>query len=343
MNSIFAEAAALCQAGTPFVWASIIKEDGSTPRSAGSKMIILEDGIISTIGGGGMEGEVIEKARSVVMAQKRPLILCYNMSGGADATLGLACGGNCEVLLAYMIPEYMEVFNAAAEAELNGTPAWLFYILDERQDSGLPFQFCVNIGCERLIGKFSGNPKFARDILLNPIRVAVHGDSVDGIRYLVDDVGTSPHLFLFGAGHVSCEVAKLAVGIGFHVTVLDDRPDYANNTRFPDCECMVIDDFDKIPSLLVDAQSYVVIMTRGHSHDREVLEWAIQRPHRYLGMIGSRSKRDGLYRQLNEKGIPMDKLLAVKCPIGLSIHAETPAEIAISVLAEIIAERRRPD
>lgn len=343
MSSIFQEAAALCRSGTPFVWASITKQDGSTPRSAGSKMIVMQNATISTIGGGGMEGHVIEKARNEVLLQKRPQILRYNMSGDANATLGLACGGNCEVLLAYILPEHQAVFEAAAEAEANGTPAWLFYILDERKDSDLPFQFCVNIGCEKLVGKFSGNPKFARDILLNPIRVAIHGDSVDGIRYLVDDVGSAPHMYLFGAGHVSCEVAKLAVNTGFQVTVIDDRPDYANSTRFPDCSCLVIPDFNTLPALPLDAHSYVVIMTRGHSHDREVLEWAISKPHRYLGMIGSRTKRDGLYRQLNEKGIPMETLQKVKCPIGLSIFAETPAEIAVSVMAEIISERRRPE
>lgn len=342
MKSIFSEAAALCAAGTPFVWASIIKQDGSTPRSAGSKMIILEDGIISTIGGGGMEGQVIDTARRDVLPSGRPQILVYHMSGDANATLGLACGGDCEVLLAPIHPEDEAVFAAAASAEQDGTPAWLFYILDERTDSALPFQLCVNIGCERLVGQFTGNPKFARDILLNPIRVAIHGDSADGIRYLVDDVGSAPHMYLFGAGHVSCEVAKLAVGTGFHVTVIDDRADYANAARFPDCSCIVIPDFEHLPPLPLDEESYVVIMTRGHSHDREVLDWAIDKPHRYLGMIGSKSKRDALYRQLNGKGISMEKLQAVKCPIGLSIYAETPAEIAVSVMAEVILERRGP-
>ena len=95
MSSIYREAAALCRSGTPFVWAAIIKQDGSTPRSAGSKMIILKDSIISTIGGGGMEGQVIDLARSEVLANKRPQILCYHMSGDANATLGLACGGDC--------------------------------------------------------------------------------------------------------------------------------------------------------------------------------------------------------------------------------------------------------
>ena len=343
MKSLFSEAAALCAAGTPFVWASIIRQDGSTPRSAGSKMIILEDRILSTIGGGGMEGQVIDTARREIMHSGRPMILEYHMSGDANATLGLACGGDCEVLLAPICSEDEAVFSAAAAAEESGTPAWLFYILDERADSSAPFQLCANIGCERLVGKFSGNPKFARDILLNPIRVAIHGDSVDGIRYLVDDVGSAPRMILFGAGHVSCEVAKLAVGIGFHVIVIDDRADYANTIRFPDCDCIVVPSFEELPSLPLDDNSYVVIMTRGHSHDREVLEWALDKPHKYLGMIGSKTKRDGLYRQLNEKGVPMEKLQAVKCPIGLSIYAETPAEIAVSVMAEIILERRRPN
>ena len=342
MKSLFFEAAALCAAGTPFVWASIIKQDGSTPRSAGSKMIILDDRIISTIGGGGMEGQVIETARRDVLPSGKPQILYYHMSGDVNATLGLACGGDCEVLLAPIRQEDEAVFSAAATAEQSGTPAWLFYILDERAESEVPFQLCANIGCERLVGKFSGNPKFARDILLNPIRVAIHGDSVDGIRYLVDDVGSAPHMLLFGAGHVSCEVAKLAVGTGFHVTVIDDRADYANPVRFPDCDCLVIPGFDQLPPLPLDGNSYVVIMTRGHSHDREVLEWAIDKPHRYLGMIGSKTKRDALYRQLNEKGVPMETLRAVKCPIGLSICAETPAEIAVSVMAEVILERRGP-
>lgn len=342
MKSIFSEAAALCSAGIPFVWASIITQDGSTPRSAGSKMIILEDRIISTIGGGGMEGQVIQASRNEVLPSGRPQILAYHMSGDNNATLGLACGGDCEVLLAPIQSRDEAVFAAAASAEQSGTPAWLFYILDERADSDLPFQLCANIGCERLVGKFTGNPKFARDILLNPIRVAIHGDSVDGIRYLVDDVGSAPHMYLFGAGHVSCEVAKLAVGTGFQVTIIDDRSDYANAARFPDCDCIVISDFAQIPPLPLDGHSYVVIMTRGHSHDREVLEWALDQPHQYLGMIGSRTKRDGLYRQLNDKGVPMEKLQAVKCPIGLSICAETPAEIAVSVMAEIILERRSP-
>jgi len=341
MNSIYTEAAGLCAAGTPFVWAVIISQDGSTPRSAGSRMLILQDSIVSTIGGGAMEGSVIQVAREQVMADGKPRVLRYDMSGTEAATAGLICGGVCEVLLACMEPQYQDVFEAAAKAEQDGAPAWLFYVLDENEDSTLPFQLCINVNCERIVGSFRGNQKFVRDMLLNPIRVAIHGDSVDGVRYLVDDVGSAPRMWLFGAGHVSCEVARIAVGCGFNVTVIDDREDFCNRTRFPDCDCVVIDDFQQMPDFPADGNSYVIIMTRGHAYDKDVLRWALGKRPFYLGMIGSKTKRDALYKKLHEEeGFPMEQLQAVKCPIGLTISAETPPEIAVSVMAEVIQTRR---
>ena len=342
MNSIFSEAAALCAAGTPFVLASILSQDGSTPRSAGSRMLVLEDSIVSTIGGGGMEAGVIAMARSSVLKDRKPRLMHYDMSGSEAATAGLICGGVCEVLLAYMKPEYRGVFEAAAQAEAGGVPAWLFYILDENPGSDLPFQFCVNVGGERIVGSFRGNQNFVRQMLLNPIRVAIHGESTDGLSFFAQDVGSAPRMYLFGAGHVSCEVAKIAVNCGFNVTVIDDRSDFCNPDRFPGCSCAVIDSFEAMPDFPADGDSYVIIMTRGHSYDKDVLRWALGKKPFYLGMIGSRSKRDALYRRLNEEeGFPMEQLQAVCCPIGLGIHAETPAEIAVSVMAEVISFRRK--
>ncbi|MBR2717464.1 MAG: XdhC family protein [Oscillospiraceae bacterium] len=342
MNSIFAEAAELCAAGTPFVWASILSQDGSTPRSAGSRMLVLADGIVSTIGGGGMEAGVIAMARDSVLKDRKPQLMHYDMSGTEAATAGLICGGVCEVLLAYMEAAYGPVLEAAARAEADGTPAWLFYILDENPGTDLPFQLCLNVGGEKLVGSFRGNQNFMRQMLLNPIRVAIHGDMVDGVRFFAQDVGSAPRMFLFGAGHVSCEVAKIAVGCGFNVTVVDDRADFCNAERFPGCGCAVIESFERMPDFPADEASYVIIMTRGHSYDKDVLRWALGKKPFYLGMIGSRSKRDTLYRKLHEEeGFPMEQLQAVFCPIGLSIGAETPAEIAVSVMAEVIQKRRQ--
>lgn len=339
MNSLLLEALALCRANTPFALATILSQDGSTPRSSGSRMLILSDRIVSTIGGGAMEGEVIETARRQILGSRRSEVLFYDMNGTPAATLGLACGGSCEVLIADISPDYAPVFEAAASAERDETPAWLIYILDN--GGKLPFSMCVNLNCETIVASSSAENRPVDAILLNPIRIAVHGESKEGLRYIAQDVGSAPHLFLFGAGHVSCEVAKLALNVGFRVTVLDDRDDYCNLARFPDCECIVTDTLSDFPQIRVDSRSYIVIMTRGHAHDREVLEWALRHEYKYLGMIGSKTKRDKLYQALMEEGTAAETLVAVHCPIGLSIFAETPAEIAVSVIAEIIAERRK--
>lgn len=341
MKSLLSEALELCREHTPFVFATILSQDGSTPRSSGSRMLILQDRIVSTIGGGAMEGEVIQNARSRILGSRSSQILYYDMNGSPTATLGLACGGSCEVLIADIPPEFAPVFESAVQAETNEVPSWLIYIMD---NSGRqPFSMCVNINCESLVGSDSSVVSSAEGILLNPIRIAVHGETKEGIRYVAQDVGSAPHMFIFGAGHVSCEVAKLALNTGFRVTVLDDRADYCNSARFPDCECIVVDDFTDFPQIQADKNSYLVIMTRGHANDREVLEWALTRDYKYLGMIGSKTKRDKLYQMLMEKGTASEELAKVHCPIGLGIFAETPAEIAVSVIAEVISVRREKE
>ncbi|MBO4331001.1 MAG: XdhC family protein [Oscillospiraceae bacterium] len=339
MISVYAKAAELCREGVPFVYAAVISQDGSTPRGTGSKMLITADGIFDTVGGGGMEGSVISAAREKVLSDGMPLILSYDMSSEEAASADFICGGRCEILLFRGEKEYLEVFEEADAACSGGVPAWLFYIIDEAGAVGRPFCLCLNVDCRRLVGEYEGLGAFPRDILLSPLRTAVHGDHVDGVRYITDSVGSAPMMYIFGGGHVSKEVAKIAVGTGFSVTIIDDREEFANTARFPDCRCEVVD-FNNMPDFPVDKTSYVVIMTRGHSFDREVLKWALGKELKYLGMIGSRSKRDSTYRLLQSQGYSMEKMLSVKCPIGLSIGAETPAEIAVSIMAEVIQVRR---
>ncbi len=159
------------------------------------------------------------------------------------------------------------------------------------------------------------------------------------MRLIFDAVHIGGTAYLFGAGHVSKAVAALARMVGFHVVVLDDRAEFANVERFPGCAVQVIDSFERLPELAIDANSYLLIITRGHLFDRVVLEWALNTPAGYIGMIGSRSKREAIYSHLREQGVPKERLDEVHSPIGLAIGAETPEEIAVSVIAELIQTR----
>ena len=149
--------------------------------------------------------------------------------------------------------------------------------------------------------------------------------SAGGMEVFIEPLALQPTVVLFGAGHVSYDIARLAKSVHFRVVVCDDRAEYANRERFPDADEIVVEDpsrvFDRIR---IDDRSYVVIVTRGHQHDFVVLEQAIRTDARYIGMIGSKRKILTLFEKLREKGVPEELLDRVYSPIGVSIGAVTP-------------------
>lgn len=154
----------------------------------------------------------------------------------------------------------------------------------------------------------------------------------------VEPLEAAPHLYLIGGGHVAHHLARAAAAVGFHIHVLDDREKFANRERFPDAAEIAV---DAIPAWLeraeLTANAYVVILTRGHRYDLDALRALAPRPVRYLGLIGSRAKVARLYGALREEGVAPERLAHVHAPVGLAIGAVTPQEIAISILAELIA------
>jgi xanthine dehydrogenase accessory factor len=148
-------------------------------------------------------------------------------------------------------------------------------------------------------------------------------------------------LYLFGAGHVSVNVYRAASMAGFEVVVVDDRESYANRQRFPEAKDVYADDFEQtLSQLSPNHSSYLVIVTRGHRDDMRILRWAVETPAKYIGMIGSQRKVIAIYKQLEKEGTAPEKLMRVYAPVGLDIGAITPEEIAIAIVAEIIAVRR---
>jgi len=154
----------------------------------------------------------------------------------------------------------------------------------------------------------------------------------------IEPIEPSPELFVVGAGHVGFHLARLAHEVGFRVHIVDDREKFANTDRFPHAEEVVAED---IPAWLertaLPSHAYVVVVTRGHTNDLEALRALAPRDLRYLGLIGSRAKVARIYDQLVSDGTSPEQLKRVHAPIGLDIGAVTPQEIAVSILAELIA------
>jgi xanthine dehydrogenase accessory factor len=151
-------------------------------------------------------------------------------------------------------------------------------------------------------------------------------------------------LYIFGAGHVSVNLYKVARDAGFDVTVVDDREAYANRERFPEAKEVIAEDFEQAMARLSPSEaSYIVITTRGHRDDMRVLRWATQTQARYIGMIGSKRKTIAIFRELTKEGIPAHLFERVHAPVGLDIGAVTPEEIAVAITAELIAIRRHAE
>jgi xanthine dehydrogenase accessory factor len=151
-------------------------------------------------------------------------------------------------------------------------------------------------------------------------------------------------LYIFGAGHVSASLYKVAKDSGFSVTVIDDRATYANRERFPEAQDVIAEDFDQAMTRVVPTEAaYIVIVTRGHRDDMRILRWAVQTKARYVGMIGSKRKTIAIFRELQKEGLPASLFDRVYAPIGLDIGAGTPEEIAVSITAELIAVRRKAE
>ncbi len=163
------------------------------------------------------------------------------------------------------------------------------------------------------------------------------------VEVFIEPIMTPPTLYVFGGGHISLSLARMSKLLGFKFAVIDDRPDFANADRFPEADTIIAEDFAKsFPKLKVDKSSYIVIVTRNHQYDDIVLEWAVGTKAKYIGMIGSQNKNKAIFSHLLTKGITKKQLDRVHAPIGVEINAQTPEEIAISILAEIVKVRRSP-
>jgi xanthine dehydrogenase accessory factor len=184
----------------------------------------------------------------------------------------------------------------------------------------------------RLHFNLNANPEYDNGLIC--------GGSLD---IFVEPVLATPTLFLFGGGHVSMAVAKAAQAVGFGVGVVDDREAFANAQRFPMAHEIYTSFEDAFEKLQPNSSSYLVIATRGHKEDMRVLAWAVRTQAKYVGMIGSRRKVLSVYKALGKEGYRVEEFEQVHAPIGLDIGALSPEEIAVSIVAELVAVRRNAE
>ncbi|MCL2025191.1 MAG: XdhC family protein [Leptospirales bacterium] len=202
-------------------------------------------------------------------------------------------------------------------------------VVSEYHDSGIKRSLVYEDDHEAWNGLVQGND-------------AIYLTHKDGRPVLIEHYSTKPRLIILGGGHIALPLSHIGASLGFRVVVFDDRPAFANETRFPDAETVICDSFDNVKERIkVNENDYVIIVTRGHRHDSLCLHGILKGEFpRYVGMIGSRRRVDIVKKQLAEETSEIEKLSRLHAPIGLAIGAVTPVEIAISILAEVIKNLR---
>ncbi len=317
--------------GTGGALATIVKKLGAAPREEGAKMFVGGDGkFYGTVGGGCTEAEVWQEARKVIKTGM-PKLLHYTMDGRLLEDEGMICGGNVDIFIEPVEEKYRELYKAIPELERLSRGGLLVTIF-----SGDLFRKSLIKEDGTVIGDHVAQE--ITDHFEEYVR-ARKPSVIDGT--IVEPIQTAPFVYIFGAGHVSQYVSRVAAMVDFKVTVIDDREEFANRERFPEAQSVIAEDFLKVfDQLSFYGTEYVVILTRGHKHDALVLEQVLKRPTRYVGMIGSKRKTKMVMDYMRQKGFDEKLLKSVYAPIGIDINSETPQEIAVSIVGEMIKVRR---
>jgi xanthine dehydrogenase accessory factor len=349
LSEILAECARLAGGAGAGALASVAKRHGSLPMSATAKMLVTAGGArMGTVGGGCLEAEIIERAMDV-LERRVPALSSHSLNAELAGDYGLTCGGTAEMLIEPVYPDAVlaAVYAQAAAIVARGGRSVMATALDWSDGPRkalwsypLPSAATPPAGSHHAATQPTGH---LDDAML--AAMAAYDPRVEAASFeqgvLVEGISGMPRLVVFGAGHVGAKIAQAAAFAGWRVSVVDDRADFADAARLPFAERAIVCDFHEVASAVpLDGDTYVVIATRGHQHDVVLAGQLAPRPLRYLGMLGSRRKVAMTAKVLREWSVSEADVAQIHAPVGIAIGADTPEEIAVSVVAEMISVRR---
>jgi xanthine dehydrogenase accessory factor len=329
--------------GRACVYCAVVETRGSTPQKAGAAMLVFPDGSQrGTLGGGCVEAEVKQRALAVLSSGGGAEVLTFNLDDDYGWDDGLICGGRMTMLVDPVTAggnsSYYGRFRELVEKGLGCTEAVVL-----KQEAGAPAGSRYLFDAEARLIAQSHSARMPEQVTqhLTPVQNRPRPSTQHGIAYL--PVLPRITLLIVGGGHVGQAVGRLAADADFDVWILDDRERYANAERFPAAKSIMVGDIGstlkELARTAITPSTYSIIVTRGHSHDEEALYHLAACPAGYVGMIGSKRKIKVIFEDLIAKGIPPAQLEKVHAPLGFDIGSQTVQEIAISIVAELIACR----
>ncbi|HXY33640.1 MAG TPA: XdhC family protein [Planctomycetaceae bacterium] len=325
----------------PVSYTALVETRGSTPQKPGATMLVFPDGSqTGTLGGGCVEAEV--KRRSLRLLEAgQPEIVTFQLDDDYGWDDGLICGGRMKMLVDPIRPgEDAGYYHALLERVVDGRGFTEAVVLDQPASDGrvAADRWLLDergaVVAERRVGRLPA------ELLANlrPISERPRPYVLAGVSYLPRL--SRVRLVIVGGGHVGLKVAEIARDADFDIWVVDDRETYCNSERFPWAQKLVAGPIESsLRQLDVNENTFCIIVTRGHQHDEEALFALINSPAAFIGMIGSRRKIRLIFDDLLREGISSETLKRVHAPLGLDIGSQTVPEIAVSIVAELIAQR----
>lgn len=334
MKRLFETMEAAFAHGEDAVLCTIIASSGSTPRGAGAKMVVFADGrTVGTVGGGAVEYHSIRAALEVHKTRASETKgFCLTKNDVAD--IGMICGGNVTV--------YFQFFDAKNEAQ-RALVADILAGLAENRDVWLVTALRDGAAWSTGVYDTENGLRHTDAITAEALLPLCRSRAVltkEQPQFYVEPLTVAGRVYVFGGGHVSQELVPVISHLNFRTVVYENREEFARKELFPTAEDVILGQFSDIPNhFTVTRSDYIIIMTRGHQDDYEVLHQAMQTQAAYVGVIGSRAKVAATFKRLHEDGFTEADTARIHTPIGLPIGAETPAEIAISIAAQLIEFR----
>lgn len=348
MKEVFEEATNQINEKHPLVIATVVRTKGSTPQKPGAKLLVRNDGSgVGTLGGGCVEGDIWYAAKQLMKNRGSAEAIGYELNEEIAAQDGLVCGGTMFFLVDPIYEKGQEALflDEINSAYLGGEPVALASLVKTTPDIDSKLGGKLLIRSDGSVEGTLGADNLNSEAIKYGIELMAYGNSKyvrseTGAEYFVEGYTTPPRIILCGGGHVSRAIYTFAVNLGFNLTVIDDREEFANKTRFPLANVVVAESSaEGFRSIEINKNTFIVIATRGHRYDHVSLEAALNTSASYIGLLGSKRKTILIYEELLSKGVSIDRIKDVRAPIGLDINARTPEEIAISIMAEILMIR----
>jgi xanthine dehydrogenase accessory factor len=329
---------------TPRVYGLILEKQGSAPQVTGASAIFSADGVSTgTLGGGVLEFEASRRA-SEILGSSKALIFSYEFNANISDSEGAICGGVVRILLDAGYKRDSRVFGNIETSLEKGIPGVLVTRIEQGKGDMVSLSrewLPANTVNSRI--PYDGGAVNKDELNLSLDKKVAQLVEKEDVWYFIEPLYPLPELVIVGAGHIGQALAHLGNLLDFSITIIDDRPDFANSTRFPGAERIIVDDVAKaVKELQVTDDTYIVIMTTGHSDDSRALRECIGSGAAYIGMIGSKRKISLVREEFIRQGwASPEQFDSVHAPIGLPIPSKTIQEIAISIAAELIVARKK--